>query len=85
MEEEKHYFGCCPECCKDSCDPKQDFIYCNIGRDHWFYCDKHQQAWIIGSNLFSGWREETEDVWEANFNKLCTYSGFTPENYGTVE
>jgi len=51
----KHYFGACPVCGEsDGC--------LNLGRDHWFYCDQHRTRWWIGSNLFSGWRDEDEET-----------------------
>jgi hypothetical protein len=30
----------------------------NFGRDHWLVCVRDKVRWYIGSNLFSGWREE---------------------------
>ena len=71
---ETHYFGCCTECCKDGCDLKKNFCGCNIGRNHWEYCELHKQAWQIGSNLFSSWREENDEIWEANWNKIKDYT-----------
>lgn len=60
------YFGGCPECGKnDGC--------LNLRRDHWFVCDEHRTAWFVGSNLFSGWREESEDDWKRNAAKLNGY------------
>jgi hypothetical protein len=38
----------------------------NVGRNHWGVCTDHGTAWWIGSNLFSGWKSETEAVWAAN-------------------
>jgi hypothetical protein len=46
----------------------------NVGRDHWLICHEHKYGWWIGSNLFSGWREETEKQWEENKTLLSTYS-----------
>ncbi len=48
------YFGGCPDC--GDCDG-----YVNIGRSHWFLCDKHKVTWCVGSNLFSSWQHQTED------------------------
>jgi hypothetical protein len=48
------YFGGCPECGKTD-------GYANVGRSHWFFCKPHKTKWCIGSNLFSGWRSQTED------------------------
>jgi hypothetical protein len=47
------YFGGCPWC-------GQTDGYRNVGRDHWFFCRTHKTKWWVGSNLFSGWRDETE-------------------------
>ena len=52
------FFGC-PQCGKTS-------KCLNIGRDHWCYCTDDRVTWMIGSNLFSSWRDETEADWAAN-------------------
>ena len=65
------YFGGCPECGDTS-------GYLNIGREHWFVCDKHKTKWCIGENLFSGWRDETEAEWERNSDKLAGYNKVDP-------
>lgn len=59
-------FGGCPEC--GSSDG-----YLNVGRDHWFKCDEHESRWHAGSNLFSSWHEESEEVWEKNASLLVGY------------
>lgn len=56
-------FGLCPECGSND-------GYINIGREHWFYCLKHRVCWCVGSNLFSSWREQTEDEQHEAFNHL---------------
>ncbi len=61
--EPDQYFGGCPHC------GGQDG-YLNLGRNHWFFCDRHKTTWCIGSNLFSGWRDETEEDWLRNEYKL---------------
>jgi hypothetical protein len=33
----------------------------NVGRSHWFYCKEHKVKWCIGWNLFSTWRDQTEE------------------------
>ena len=60
------YFGGCPLCGSND-------GYLNIGREHWFYCDRHKARWLFGSNLFSGWREETEEDWQRNRDRLATF------------
>jgi hypothetical protein len=50
---EVDYFGGCPTCGKND-----GFV--NAGSTHVFYCEEHRVTWIYGSNIFSGWRDETE-------------------------
>lgn len=54
-----HYFGCCPRC-------HQEGRMIHVGRVEWCICEEHKIAWWIGSNLFSGWRDLTEEEHEAN-------------------
>lgn len=65
------YFGGCPLC-------GQSDGYRNIGRDHWFLCNTHKTKWNIGSNLFSGWRDETEATWRDNARLLEGYTEVEP-------
>jgi hypothetical protein len=51
---EEEQFGACPVC------HSHDGFY-NAGRNHWFVCHEHRVRWWVGSNLFSAWREETEN------------------------
>lgn len=67
--------GLCPKCRK----PALGLL--NVGRDHFCYCDEDQTFWHIGSNLFSGWRRESEDVWRANEEKLRGYRQVEPFYY----
>lgn len=60
------YFGGCPHC-------GQNDGYLNIGRDHWFRCNRHKTKWWTGSNLFSSWHDEDEGVWTQNRFKLAEY------------
>ncbi len=69
------YFGGCPICGGTSgC--------LNIGRDHWFVCDSHKTKWWIGSNLFSGWRNEDEAEWARNEHRLENYMEVEPTHSG---
>ncbi len=52
--------------------------YINLGRNHWFICDEHRTKWSIGSNLFSSWREETEEDWRRNEYKYAEYVQVKP-------
>ena len=65
-DEASAYFGVCPECGRPG-------LCRNVGRAHWLACDEHRIAWCIGSNLFSGWREEDEGVWAKNADLLRGY------------
>jgi hypothetical protein len=47
-------FGSCPVCGGSD-------GHINVGRSHWFRCDEHKVAWCIGSNLFSAWRDESQE------------------------
>jgi hypothetical protein len=69
------YFGGCPVCGKtDGC--------LNFGRDHWYVCHAHKKRWLIGSNLFSGWKKETEAKWAANAALLEGYDEVEPLGTG---
>jgi hypothetical protein len=57
------YFGGCPQCGKDD-------GYTNVGRSHWFFCKAHKTKWCIGANLFSSWRDETEDEQRRAYDEI---------------
>jgi len=65
------YFGGCPECAKSD-------GYMNVGRNHWFTCDRHKVKWHVGSNLFSDWRRESKDKWRRNEYRLRYYREVQP-------
>ena len=58
-----NYFGGCPHC-------GQTDGSANIGRSHWFFCSTHETKWCIGSNLFSSWRNETEEEQRRAYAKI---------------
>ena len=62
-----NYFGGCPRC-------GQTDGYINVVRSHWFVCNEHRTKWNAGANLFSSWREEDEQTWAANAEKLNGYT-----------
>ncbi len=66
MDSNIECFGGCPYC--GGYD-----VFLNIGRDHWIICRTHQVKWHIGSNLFSNWRNETEEQWLRNSYELAGY------------
>ncbi len=65
------YFGGCPHC-------GQNNGFINVGRDHWFLCDRHKTKWWYGSNIFSCWRQEDEETWQRNRFKLAEYITVEP-------
>ena len=60
------HFGVCPACGVGG-------HVLNVGRTHWFYCEEHEVCWCVGSNLFSSWRDESEETWRANEERLRGY------------
>jgi hypothetical protein len=54
IENRGNYFGGCPRCGRTD-------GYINVGRSHWFVCDEHRTKWCAGYNIFSSWRQETEE------------------------
>lgn len=64
-------FGVCPIC-------KGQDGFMNLGREHWFVCMEHKTKWCAGSNLFSSWRYESEEIWEENARILEDYQEVEP-------
>ncbi len=64
------YFGGCPYCGAND-------GHMNVGREHWFVCNRHKTKWRVGSNLFSAWKDEDPAV--------CTRNEYRLENYMEVE
>ena len=69
--DDKDYFGHCSF-------TEHENHYLNIGRGHWMVCDKCELKWFIGENLFSSWREENEDIWKANADRIKDYRELDP-------
>lgn len=65
------YFGGCPSCGRNN-------GYLNYHSDHWFVCREHRTRWLAGSNLFSDWREESEDDWRRNRAAIEDYADVEP-------
>ncbi len=59
--------GCCPHC-----DNDPEIL--NVGREHYAVCHGCKTKWHVGSNLFSGWRDEEPEVWERNKKLLAKYA-----------
>jgi hypothetical protein len=45
----------------------------NIGRGHYVACDECKTYIYVGSNLISCWRQETKDIWQANYDAVKDY------------
>jgi hypothetical protein len=60
------YFGSCPNCHRND-------GYENVGSDHWFVCHQHRVKWCVGSNLFSSWRDQTDQERALVIARLATY------------
>jgi hypothetical protein len=63
--------GGCPHC-------QSNDGWLNIGRDEWAICHRHQVKWRLGSNLFSDWKNETEEDWTRNRYRLDRYMTVEP-------
>jgi len=66
------YFGLCPVCHKTDGS-------LNVGRSHWFYCKEHKKCWCAGSNVFSSWRDQTEQEQRQRYAEI----GF--DNYDEID
>jgi len=42
----------------------------NVGKGHWAFCSEHRKTWTIGSNLFSNWKDQTEDEQRARYDEI---------------
>jgi hypothetical protein len=62
-------FHGCPKC-PESKGP--DAVY-NAGRLHRGACHTHRTTWILGSNLFSSWRDETEQQQRERWREIEGY------------
>ena len=71
------YFGGCPFCSKCEGTP-------NLGRDHWHYCETRRVKWFVGSNLFSGWRDEDLETWLQNRRILEEFNQVEPSTMPTA-
>ena len=45
----------------------------NIHRAHVVACDTCKVYVVVGSNLMSTWRQETEDIWQDNWESIQGY------------
>jgi hypothetical protein len=59
------YWGVCPLCWAEG-EVGEPIACKSVGPDHWYYCDRHKARWYVGSNLFSYWRDMTEEEHRRN-------------------
>jgi hypothetical protein len=57
------YFGGCPRCGRND-------GYVNASKAHVFICREHKVCWTIGSNIFSSWKEQTEEEQRRIWNEI---------------
>jgi len=67
------YWGACPICHR--CDG-----YVNVGSEHWCVCHEHKTKWLVGDNLFSSWRFESQEQHEKNWVRLRSYAVVPPSH-----
>ena len=65
-------WGGCPKCHRND-------GYLNTNRrDHFFICHRHKVKWCIGSNLFSAWRDMSDQELTLQHMKLAGYREVEP-------
>ena len=64
-------FGNCPRC------HKTHRCY-SVGPDHWCVCHTHRTKWLIGSNLFSCWKDMSKQCFLRNEYMLAGYREVEP-------
>src|SRR5580692_3925072 len=77
-------FGLCPQCMEVG-DHGAEQLWRNVGRDHYVCCDKHNCYWLVGSNLFSAWRDEPKELHLENRAKLDAMDQVQPRYYPEKE
>lgn len=74
LQPKEYTFGACKKCHSEG-------IHFNIERLNMVACENCKTQWEIGSNLFSGWKNETEDIWNENTRKYGDYEMIEPIYY----
>ena len=74
LKNTEYYFGACPKC------GGVDGML-NVGRNHWFYCEKHGLCWSGGYGLFTIPDDETEANWRSNAERLSSMAVCEPLQY----
>lgn len=68
---EHDFAGHCPRCGGND-------GYFNLGRAHYSFCRLCRTKWMTGENLFSSWRAESAEDWEANQREYADYEEVEP-------
>jgi len=72
--QQDNYFGNCSVCGESDGG-------LNIASDHYFVCHKHKKYWHWGSNHFSGWMDEPEEIWKKNYQTLKKYEEISGDEW----
>lgn len=64
-----------------TCDKGHASYIFNVWRDQWMACDICKVKWLIGTNLFSSWRSETQADWDANIERHKDYKEIEPAGW----
>lgn len=75
------HFGACPACYAEQGLGVGAPLCLNIKSGHFMVCDTHRVFWFVGSNLFSSWRDETEEMWQRNAQTLDSYREVEPAHW----
>ena len=70
----------CPEC-----KGEREHEYLNISTNFWGVCNTCKTRWLIGDNFDSSWRKQTEEIWEANYQKIKDYQEVYPFKPGVTK
>ena len=70
-------WGLCPACVKAG-EYRTQQLWRNLGKDHYVCCDIHNCCWLVGTNIFSSWQHEPEEVRRKNAAKLGAMRRVTP-------
>ena len=62
----EYHFGACPYCGESD-------VHLNNQNHHWAICLEHRTMWHIGCGLFSGWKQENDEIWARNRRILSKY------------
>ena len=71
------YCGGCPHCGRSD-------GYINLGVEHWFICREHRTKWLVGSNLFDGWENQTVAQMQSAEILLRSYDEVMPHRPAAV-